>query len=69
MVLWQHVMLCGNVLFRVQLARCVSLWYVMSHSLRSITTQHDMLPQHHAYRNELNCECYNTTLARRNIAP
>ena len=23
-VLWQHVMLCGNVLLSVQLARCVS---------------------------------------------
>jgi len=28
-----------------------------------------MLPQHHIYRNELNCECYNITLAGRNIAP
>ena len=27
------------------------------------------LPQHHVYINELNCECYNITLARRNIAP
>ena len=24
MVLWHHVMLCGNTLLRVQLARCVS---------------------------------------------
>jgi hypothetical protein len=28
----------------------------------------DMLQQHHVYRNELNCECYNIILARRNIA-
>jgi len=27
------------------------------------------MPQHHVYKNELNCECYNVTLARRNIAP
>ena len=24
LVLWQHIMLCGNVLLGVQLARCVS---------------------------------------------
>jgi len=30
MVLWQHVMLCGNTLLRVQLAGCASLCYVMS---------------------------------------
>jgi len=29
------------------------------HSQQRIPTQHDMLPQHHVYRNELNCECYN----------
>jgi len=39
------------------------------HSQQRIPTQHDMLPQHHLYRNELNCECYNITSARRNIAP
>jgi len=39
------------------------------HSQQFIPTQHDMLPQHHVYRNELNCECYNITLARRSIAP
>ena len=39
------------------------------YSQRRIPTQHDMLPQHHVYRNELNCECYNISLARRNIAP
>jgi hypothetical protein len=38
------------------------------HSQQRIPTQHDMLPQHHVYRNELNCECYNLNLARRNIA-
>ena len=39
------------------------------HSQQRIPTQHDMLPQHHVYKNELNCECYNITLTRRNIAP
>jgi len=39
------------------------------HSQQRIPTQHDMLPQHNVYRNELNGECYNITLARRNIAP
>ena len=29
------------------------------HSQQCIPTQHDMLPQHHVYRNELKCECYN----------
>jgi len=28
-----------------------------------------MLPQHPVYKNKLNCECYNITLARKNIAP
>jgi len=28
-----------------------------------------MLPQHPVYRNELNCECFNVTLARNNVAP
>jgi len=37
------------------------------HSQQRIPTQHDMLPQQHVYRNELNCKCYNITLARRNI--
>ena len=32
------------------------------HSQQRIPTQHDMLPQHHVCRNELNCECYNITL-------
>ena len=39
------------------------------HSQQHISTQHDMLPQHPVYKDELNCECYNTTLARKNIAP
>ena len=39
------------------------------HSQQRIPTQHDMVPQHHVYRNELNCESYNITLARRHIAP
>jgi len=37
------------------------------HSQQRIPTQHDMLPQHHVYRNELNCECYN--FSKENIAP
>jgi len=28
MVLWQHVMLCGNTLLKVQLAMCVSYAYI-----------------------------------------
>ena len=39
------------------------------HSQEHISTQHDMLPQHPVYKNELNCECYNITLAWKNIAP
>ena len=39
------------------------------HSQQHISTQHDMPPQHPVYKNELNCECYNITLARKNIAP
>jgi len=38
------------------------------HPQQHISTQHDMLPQHLVYKNELNCECYNMTLARKNIA-
>jgi len=29
----------------------------------------DMLPRHPLYKNELNYECYNITLARKSIAP
>jgi len=57
MVLWQHVMFVWE--YAVESAAD----YV------AYDAQHDMLPQHHVYRNELNCECYNITLARRNIAP
>ena len=42
---------------------------VLTICLISINYFTNMLPQHHVYRNELNCECSNTTLARRNIAP
>jgi len=42
---------------------------VLTICLISIIYFTDMLPQHHVYRNELNCESYNTTLARRNVAP
>ena len=66
MVLWQHVMLCGNTLLRVLgvLGTPSQL-----HSQQRIPTQHDMPPQHHVYRNELNYECHNITLARRKKAP
>jgi len=37
-------------------------------SLQQIPTQHDMLPQHLVYRNELNCE-YLITLARNDETP
>jgi len=39
------------------------------HCQQHISTQHDILPQNPVYKNELNCECYNITLARENIAP
>ena len=29
------------------------------HSQQRISTQHDMLPQHPVYKNELDSECYN----------
>jgi len=38
-------------------------------SLQHIPTQHDMLPQHHVCKNELNCEYCNITLAKNNKAP
>jgi len=34
-----------------------------------IPTQHDTLQQHLVYKNELNCEYFNITLARNNKAP
>jgi len=37
--------------------------------LISITYFRDMLPQHPVYKNELDSECYNIILARKNIAP
>jgi len=39
------------------------------HSQQHISTQPDMLPQHPVYKNELNCECYNITLARKELLP
>jgi len=42
---------------------------VLTIYLMSIIYFTDTLPQHRVYRNELNFECYNITLARRNIAP
>jgi len=38
------------------------------HSLQQIPTQHDMLPQHIVYKNELNRE-YVTTLERNDETP
>ena len=38
------------------------------HSLQQIPTQHDMLPQHLVYKNELNSECV-ITLARNDETP
>ena len=38
------------------------------HSLQQIPTQHDMLPQHLIYKNELNRE-YVITLARKDETP
>jgi len=54
MVLWQRVS---------------KINYTLAIYLISISYFRDTLPQHHIYRNELNCECYNITLTRRNIAP
>ena len=42
---------------------------VLTIYLISIIYFTDILSQHHVYRNELNCECYNITLARRKKAP
>jgi len=42
---------------------------VLTIRLISIIHFTDTLPQHHVYRNELNCECHKITVARRNIAP
>jgi len=78
-VLWQHVMLCKSMLLRVQLARVCIMCYVMRvphyvahdahpsqlHSQQHTLAQHDMLPQHPVYRNELNCECFIGTLGRK----
>jgi len=35
------------------------------HSQQRTLAQHDMLPQHPVYRNELTCECFNVTLAKK----
>jgi len=35
------------------------------HSQQRTLAKHDMLPQHPVYRNELNCEGFNVTLARK----
>jgi len=52
MVLWQHVMLRREL-------RNIRRTPSQLHSQQHIPTQHDMLPQHHVYRNELNFKCYN----------
>jgi len=42
---------------------------VLTIYLRSIIYFTDMLPQHPVYKNELDSECYNINLARKNRAP
>ena len=55
--------LCNEGLAVVQDAHPSSL-----HSQQHILTQHEMLPQRPVYRNELNYERFNITLARKNAA-
>jgi len=49
--------------------RCIRRTPSQLLSQQRIPTQHDTLPQHLICKNELNCEYYNTTLARNNKAP
>jgi len=53
-----------------QMQYVICIWRTPSelHSLQQIPTQHDMLPQHLVYKNELNHE-YIITLARNDKAP
>jgi len=58
-----------SVLLDVRRMRSVRRTPSQLHSQQHISKQHDKLPQHPVYKNELNCECYNITLARKYIAP
>ena len=48
--------------------RIIRRTHIQLHSLQQIPTQHDMLPQHLVYKNELNRE-YLITLARSDETP
>ena len=48
-------------------SRCWECSYL--HSQQRVLTHYDMLSQHAGYRNKLNCECFNITLARKNVTP
>jgi len=56
----------GYIYFSV--VRMVHILSSQLHSLQQIPTQHDMLPQHLVYKNELNRE-YVITLARNGETP
>ena len=60
-------MLCGLGVRRM-LLRSIRRTPSQLHSLQQIPTQHDMLPQHFVYKNELNCE-YIITLASNDETP
>ena len=70
---WSGIRVAG---FSLHHGGCVRLMLVRSirrtpsqlHSLQQIPTQHDMLPQHLVYKNELNRE-YVMTLARNDETP
>jgi len=51
-----------------RMLRTIRRTYSQIHSLQQIPTQHDMLPQHLVYKNEVNRE-YVITLARKDETP
>ena len=66
-----YFMGCIALVRCVLVLRCgmaVMVWYPYA-GWGTASTQHDVLPQHPVYKNELNCGCYNIILARKNIAP
>jgi len=74
---WLCVLVSMRVGVLVWLFGVVSVWQAEEgvrrtpsqlHSLQQIPTQHDMLPQHLVYKNELNRE-YAITLARNDETP
>ena len=73
-MLWQRIMLCSRMLRSEGLAiastslRSIRHTPSQLHSLQQIPTQHDMLPQHLVYKNELNRD-YVITLARKDETP